>query len=108
MSKIFVDIDNTICETNSMNYNLSIPIKKNIKIVNDLFDNGYNITYWTARGTRTGIDHKELTKKQLKQWGAKYHNLILGKPDYDILIDDKAINTLQQFYLVNNVLNSHK
>ena len=105
MSNIYVDIDNTICETNSMNYNLSIPIKKNIEIVNNLYDKGHNITYWTARGTRTGINHTELTKSQLNKWGAKYHNLILGKPDYDILIDDKAINTLQQFNLVSNVLN---
>ena len=89
MSKIYVDIDNTICETNSMDYNLSIPIKKNIEIVNNLFNNGYNITYWTARGSRTGIDHTELTKIQLEKWGAKYHKLILVKPDYDILIDDK-------------------
>lgn len=105
MSKIYVDIDNTICETNSMNYSLSIPIKKNIEIVNNLYDSGYNITYWTARGTRTGINHTELTKNQLEKWGVKYHNLILGKPDYDILIDDKAINSLQQFNLVNNILN---
>ena len=108
MSKIYVDIDNTICETNSMNYNLSLPVKKNIEIVNNLYDNGFNITYWTARGTKSGINHKELTTKQLKEWGAKYHNLILGKPDYDILIDDKAINSLQQFNLINNVLKKNK
>ena len=31
------------------------------------------------------------TKKQLDSWGLKYHLLILGKPTYDILVDDKHI-----------------
>ncbi len=33
-----------------------------------------------------------LTKKQLKKWGVKYNKLILGKPSYDILIDDKSLD----------------
>ena len=32
-----------------------------------------------------------LTKNQLKKWGIKHHYLIMGKPSFDILIDDKAI-----------------
>ena len=32
------------------------------------------------------------TKKQLKKWNLKYHNLILGKPSYDIFIDDKNLS----------------
>lgn len=31
------------------------------------------------------------TKKQLNKWGVKYHELIFGKPSYDILIDDKCL-----------------
>jgi hypothetical protein len=27
---------------------------------------------------------------QLKKWGLKYHKLIMGKPSYDIFVDDKA------------------
>ena len=33
----------------------------------------------------------KLTKIQLKQWNVKYHKLILGKPTYDLIIDDKAL-----------------
>lgn len=34
----------------------------------------------------------ETTKAQLSQWGVKHHDLILGKPSCDIMVDDKAIN----------------
>jgi hypothetical protein len=33
----------------------------------------------------------KLTMKQLKSWRLNYHKLILGKPSYDILIDDKSL-----------------
>ena len=31
-----------------------------------------------------------LTMRQLKKWNVKYHELIIGKPSYDLVIDDKA------------------
>ena len=34
----------------------------------------------------------DLTFKQLKEWGVKYHYFELGKLSYDLWIDDKAIN----------------
>ena len=34
----------------------------------------------------------ELTQKQLDDWGAKYHELIMGKPHADLFIDDKGMN----------------
>ena len=92
---IYVDIDETICLTpEDRDYNKSKPILKNIKKINELYDNGNTITYWSARGTVTGIDWLKTTKNQLKSWGCKYHNLSVGeKPPYDLLICDKAINT---------------
>ena len=33
----------------------------------------------------------KLTKKQLKNWNLKYHKLIMGKPSYDVFIDDKNL-----------------
>ena len=59
--------------------------------INKLFDEGNEITYYTARGALTGIDYFELTKNQLIKWGAKHHNLSVGeKPYYDLLICDKT------------------
>lgn len=97
---IYVDIDNVICESGGKNhdgpedysYENARPIHETIKRVNTLYDRGHTITYWTARGTETGINWKPLTTKQLDTWGCKYHKLVMGKPAFDIFIDDKAFN----------------
>ena len=89
---IFVDIDETICYyKNERNYPQALPIIKNIAKINKLYNEGHTITYWTARGTRTGLDWLKLTLHQLENWGCKYHQLSVGeKPDYDLLICDKT------------------
>lgn len=91
---IYVDIDETICNTpENRDYSLAVPIKENIQKINKMYYNGDTIVYWTARGTVTGIDWKEITEKQFKEWGVKYHDLIFGKPAYDLFIDDKNVNS---------------
>ena len=101
---IYVDIDETICRSpESRDYSKAIPIVDHITRINNLYDAGNTIVYWTARGTVTGIDHYELTKNQLEKWGVKYHKLILGKPAYDILIDDKAINNIETATLLYDI-----
>ena len=91
---IYIDIDETICKYDSVrDYSLAKPIPDRIQKINFLFDQGNTIVYWTARGSTTGIDWSELTAGQLNDWGAKYHELKLKKPPYDLFICDKAINT---------------
>ena len=90
---IYVDIDDTICTTLGTNYQTAVPIKEAIDKVNLLYEAGNTIVYWTARGTVTGIDWRGLTEKQLLSWGAKYTELKMGKPAYDVFIDDKNINS---------------
>tara|TARA_R110000851_G_scaffold13015_8_gene44742 strand:+ start:105 stop:398 length:294 start_codon:yes stop_codon:yes gene_type:complete len=89
---VYVDIDETICFYESdRNYPDAQPSHKNIAKINKLYDEGHTITYWTARGTVTKIDWFDITEKQLKNWGCKWHNLITGaKPAYDLLICDKT------------------
>lgn len=92
--RIFIDIDETVCVTPvSRDYRLARPIGPNITKANALYDAGHHITYWTARGTTTGIDWRALTERQLRTWGAKYHELRMGKPAYDVFIDDKVLNS---------------
>lgn len=124
MSKFYFDIDNTITitEVNPANLELTIgeqvysaaePLMERIAEVNRLYDDGHIITYWTARGTVTGFDYTELTKNQLDSWGAKYHELKMGKPDFDYLIDDKAVNTEDWFrplrvgLVINNLIRDY-
>ncbi len=91
-----VDIDQTICKTpytdGQHRYGLARPYKHRIDRINSLYEEGHTIIYWTARGSGSGIDWTELTNKQLKDWGCKFHEVRLGKPSYDVWIDDKAIN----------------
>lgn len=94
---IYVDIDNTICQTEGMDYSSAKPMPERIRKINEFYNSGMTIIYWTARGTRSGKDWRELTESQLKEWGALYHELKLKKPVYDLFIDDKNINSEEFF-----------
>lgn len=92
---IYVDIDETVMDyqpqDNRTDYNLATPIGINIDKINKLYNEGNTITYYTARGSVSGIDWYDTTKKQLDEAGAKYHKLITGhKPAYDLMICDKT------------------
>jgi len=90
---IRVDIDNTICKSpkgEDPDYTKCRPIKKNIRKINELYDNGHSIQYWSSRGMGTGKDQLHITMAQLEKWGAKHHALLLNKPVYDMVICDKS------------------
>lgn len=92
---IYVDIDETICYyENEREYHLAKPIVSHINKINKLFDEGNQITYYTARGSvhKDRLDeYFHLTEYQLEEWGCKYHKLSVGeKPAYDLMICDKT------------------
>lgn len=100
--KIYVvDIDGTICTNTFGEYEKAIPIDTRIKYVNSLYEEGNIIKFFTARGSTTSKDWREITEAQLEKWGVKYHELILGKPEGDIFIDDKAFNVLSWNWSIN-------
>lgn len=90
--KYIIDIDGTICNTYKSDYFLSAPKINIIKYFNKLYDDGNQIHYWTARGSVSGKNWDKLTVQQLKSWNCKYDSINIGKPHYDIWIDDKSIN----------------
>ena len=97
-----VDIDETVCcYGEKRQYDLAIPIPKNIEKINKMYDEGWYIIYWTARGgseksKAAGRCYYDFTWKQLESWGCKFHDLSTGskgkyvKPACDLVIDDKA------------------
>ena len=87
---VYVDIDGTICSITNGIYTDAKPKKKNIRKINKLYEKGNTIIYWTARGSTTGANWVEFTNYQLDRWGCKYHELKVGKPHYDLWIDDKS------------------
>jgi|TARA_R110002020_G_scaffold338912_1_gene554137 hydroxymethylpyrimidine pyrophosphatase-like HAD family hydrolase len=101
------DIDGTICTHKSTGspYEEASPIKERIDKINMLFDEGHRIIFHTARGMGTfKNDGKKahdkyfwLTTDQLREWGVKYHQLIMGKPSGDLYVDDKGINDEEFF-----------
>jgi|TARA_B100000073_G_scaffold150773_1_gene124339 hypothetical protein len=94
--KYVIDIDGTICKevilpSGKKDYANHVPIPERIEKVNRLYDQGHTIKYMTARGITSGVDYYDLTKNQLEGWGAKHHELSVGKKEhYDVWIDDKA------------------
>ena len=101
MTYVF-DIDGTICTLTNGNYESATPYEERIDKINKLYDEGHTIIFLTARGMGRSNNtnpnlFKELTEKQLKKWGAKYHKLLMGKPAGDFYIDDKAIKDEEFF-----------
>ena len=100
------DLDDVLCFRTSNigsveKYKTCYPNLSMIELVNECYDNGAIIKIYTARGMTTfqGDVSKvysnlyTVTLEQLKQWGVKYHELVMGKLHYDILIDDKVVNS---------------
>jgi len=98
---IFVDVDQTLCyssatEANGWDYTKSIPMPRMIEKINKLKKDGHTIVIWTARGSISGKlkEALEVTTKQMKEWGVCYDEIKVGKPYYDLLIDDKTLNPI--------------
>ena len=92
-----VDIDETICFfPKERRYNLAVPSEENIAKINKLYDEGWRVIYWTARGgsqksVALGKCYYKFTWHQLESWGCKFHDLSTGskgkyiKPACDLL-----------------------
>ncbi len=88
-----IDIDGTICPTVKGDaYAKTRPYLDVVRRINQLFNKGDRIIIFTARGTGTGKDWSTFTFKQLTEWGVKFHELQMGKPEADWFVDDKAFN----------------
>ncbi|MCC8189565.1 MAG: acylneuraminate cytidylyltransferase family protein [Planctomycetes bacterium] len=88
--KLCFDIDGIIAEkTSDNNYARARPLLDNIGIINVLYDRGHHVMLYTARGSEIGLDWKAVTTAQMQEWGVRYHELRLGKPNADLYIDDK-------------------
>lgn len=93
---LIVDIDDTLIlyEDNSLKclekYKTGKPNVEEIELLNFFHDAGYNIILHTGRNW----DKYNFTKKQMKKFGVKYHELVMGKPQ-GIYIDRDSIQSLK-------------
>lgn len=87
--QLIIDLDGTICTEEKMfSRSLAKPIPKAIESVNSLYEAGHTIIIYTSR---IWIEY-EMTTHWLNFNGVKYHQLVMGKPQGDVWIDDRAIN----------------
>ena len=108
MKTIAFDLDDVICwhhpdydEVGVDKYYHCEPIESGVELVNEYYDKGYRIIIYTARGMgaydgNVNLVYErlyDLTFNHLKEWGVKFHRLVMGKLSYDLLIDDKAISS---------------
>lgn len=77
---ILMDIDWTVCTGVDNEFSHLYPTAKvfdgAVKFVNDLYDKGHRITFFTARESKD----REVTVEWLNRHGFKYHQLIMDKP----------------------------
>ena len=98
--RICFDLDGVLCNNTFGDYEKAKPNSKAINKINSLFDEGNYIIIFTARymdlfkGNINKVNSHgyKKTETQLASWGVKYNELILGKPEFDIVIDDKNFN----------------
>ncbi|MBQ8176286.1 MAG: acylneuraminate cytidylyltransferase [Oscillospiraceae bacterium] len=99
---VVCDIDGVIAgKTEGNDYSTAFPITPNIEIINGLHRMGHKIVLFTARGYVTGIDWKETTERQMREWNVEYDELKFGKPNADIYIDDRFYDLEDLKALIN-------
>jgi hypothetical protein len=93
------DIDGVLCNQVEGNYDDARPQTAMIDLLNRLYGRGHRIVLCTSRfmgragGDRVEAERigREFTERQLANWGVHYHELWMGKPRFDYLIDDRSV-----------------
>ena len=108
LKTIAFDLDDVICyrpkgyeHLGPNKYDYCEPDRSVIDLVNSLYEEGNKIVIYTARGMsqykgNIALIYSELYSKtiqQLNDWGLNYDQLVMGKIHYDLLIDDKVLNS---------------
>lgn len=80
IKNFLVDIDGTICDDipneEPERMGTCEPYPDALEILNNWYDEGHIITFFTSRTE----EHRDITEQWLKKHGFKYHGLLVGKP----------------------------
>lgn len=93
------DVDDTILHTTNRDYENSVPKKDMIDKINQLYDFGFGIVLFTARGQLSKNGNLDIIEEKnrpvLENWlekhAVKYDKLLFCKPLACCYVDDKAI-----------------
>lgn len=96
---IVIDLDDTICYTINRDFENSKPNRLVIDKINKLYDEGWEIIIYTARGAKScktladrEIKYRVLTEDWLQKNNVKYTQLLFGKMNADYYVDDKNLS----------------
>lgn len=95
------DIDGVLCDWHPLEYSRAQPKPENIHRVKELIADGHTVYFYTARGSSLGSvaaaeeQWGALTQTQLESWGFESPQVIFGKPEFDLILDDKAVNGIE-------------
>lgn len=94
-----IDIDDTICFTTNRDFENSKPNSQVIDKINELYNKGWNIVLYTARGAKScktleekELKYRDVTERWLKNNNVKYNELVFGKMNADYYVDDKNMS----------------
>ena len=98
--KVIIDLDGTICSEEKQFSRALAKIKDGAKeSLEKLRDKGYKIIIYSAR---TWAEY-EMTENWLKTNKVPYDQIILGKPQGDYWIDDRAIRFRSWDKVINEI-----
>lgn len=87
MPTLAVDLDGVLCHGIGR-YEERTPDPQQIARVRDLAARGWRVVIWTSR--EATFEGKRRTESWLRRFDVPFDGLVLGKPRFDVLIDDKA------------------
>ena len=94
MKMLLIDIDGTISDDvkneDSHLYSTAAVIQGSLEQINNWYDEGHHITFFTAREAKD----RDVTIKWLDDNGFKYHGLIMDKP--------RCLNDTDEYVWVDN------
>lgn len=102
--KIAFDIDGTVLTQGSpeLDYRDAIVIPEMLFFVNELFEQGHEIYFFTARHFK----YFRHTKESLDLAGFKYHGLVMNKISCDLYVDDKGFRMNQNLGELKELIGS--
>ncbi|MGM1050637.1 MAG: capsular biosynthesis protein [Bacillota bacterium] len=116
--KVVVDLDGTICtlKKNGESYNDVIPLPGAIETLNWLHREGHKIIIYTARNMRTCDGNVgrviknvgKITIDWLEKYNIPYDEIVFGKPDGDIYIDDKGFQFMNWEHVTKHLNSTNK
>ncbi len=92
---IVCDLDGVLCDNRRISLSKKKPFKNAIKMINQLYFDGYNIIIHTSRDGKYDLSE---TVDWLKKNKVNCCRLIFDKPKGDIYIDDKMVKSVKEAY----------